>query len=172
MNNPSDAAGRGHNPNDVLRRHLSWVRTRRAVVDALLACCKIEHESSLLSFHLSLLDSPLEVCYSVCTRAKRLLKSLVHEKPNSSQRWKRIVITENVPSITSASKGSLASHLFDQWLDSIGGLLSTPEECDSMIRLVDGLQRNLLHNVSDDLEEVLALGHQLQGSLSSKAKAG
>ena len=53
-----------HNPNDVLRRHLSWVRTRRAVVDALLACCKIEHESSLLSFHLSLLDSPLEVCYS------------------------------------------------------------------------------------------------------------
>ena len=47
-----------HNPNDVLRRHLSWVRTRRAVVDALIACCKIEHESSLLSFHLSLLDSP------------------------------------------------------------------------------------------------------------------
>ena len=40
-----------------------------------------------------------------------------------------------------------------------------------MIRLVDGLQRNLLHNVSDDLEEVLALGHQLQGSLSSKAKS-
>ena len=39
------------------------------------------------------------------------------------------------------------------------------------LALVDGLEHHLLHNVSHDLEELLALGHKLQSSLSPSEAA-